>query len=534
MIGRLPLRPGIGRALAVFLLLALLLAGTADAATRIVPIGDSLTHGGGTTDDGGVHPTYRYWLWEKLNDNGYDVDFVGSMNSPSFSGYSFDRGNEGHGGYRIGDLVDGIGEGKLSSWLSGYYPDVALVLIGTNDVLWDTPMEKRFSNLGRLVETLRDRNPHIAIFLAKLPPTGDPERNDIQGLIEFNSRLPGWASGESTSSSPIRVVDLYSGYDGRDRQPGGSRYIHPDESGEKKIANRFYSALASYLDKGAAPETTTPTPTETPTPTPTETPTPTPTPTETPDPDADRDTDRDADAHTHPDAPAGRGHHRERDPDARPGHGRARRNHHVRVRKTVRHRQPGLVPRLPVRNQRDRDELRRVEVHDDRGDAEAREPRLRHHAAGRQVRPLVPGRPMGRRHPLTPFLCRAPAPSLLFRRASPDDRGPASSGSTCPGLSHSQTNPSRSSIRREVPVCQCRRIYRVRLGYERAPPGATDPLSWPIGRAPCRSSVRAATTAAREMSGLEKTMYHASSGPGRFRALAPAVLTAGAPPARSP
>jgi lysophospholipase L1-like esterase len=284
MIDRPPLRPGIGRALAVFLLLALLLAGAADAATRIVPIGDSLTHGGGDTDDGGVHPTYRYWLWERLTDNGYDVDFVGSMTSPSFSGYSFDRGNEGHGGYRIGDLVDGIGEGKLSSWLSGYDPDMALVLIGTNDVLWNTPMEKRFSNLGRLVETLRDRNSGIVIFIAKLPPTGDAERNEIQGLIEFNSRLPGWASGKSTSSSPIRVVDLYSGYDGREDNQA-DRYIHPDESGEKKIANRFYSAIASYLEKGDVTETPTPTPTPTetatPTPTPTATPTPTPTPTET-------------------------------------------------------------------------------------------------------------------------------------------------------------------------------------------------------------------------------------------------------------
>jgi lysophospholipase L1-like esterase len=266
------------------LLLLLLFSAAADATTRIVPLGDSLTRSMPDTDDGGVHPSYRYWLWEKLNDNGYDVNFVGSSNTPSFSGYSFDRDNEGHGGYRIGDIVDGIsGEGKLSSWLSGYKPDIALVLIGTNDVLWDTPMEKRFSNLGRLVETLRDRNPEVAIFIGKLPPTGDAERNEIQGLIEFNSRLPDWASDESTSESPIRVVDLYSGYDGRDdnQEP---RYIHPDESGEKKIANKFYSAIASYLDKGPTTETPTPTPTATPTPTVTETPTATPTATPTPSP----------------------------------------------------------------------------------------------------------------------------------------------------------------------------------------------------------------------------------------------------------
>ena len=285
MIGSSPLRPGIGRALAVSLLIALLLAGAADATTRIVPLGDSLTRGGGDSDDGDVHPTYRYWLWEKLKENGYDVDFVGSTTSPSFPGYSFDRGTEGHGGYTIGGIVDGVGEGgKLSSWLKGYRPDIALVLIGTNDVLWNTPMEKRFTNLDRLVDTLRDRNPGVVIFIGKLPPTGSSVRNEGQGLIEFNRKLPGWASGASTSASPVRVVDLYSGYDGRaDNQ--ASRYIHPDESGEKKIAARFYSAIASYLDKGEMPDVTeTATETPTPTPTPTATPTPTPTPTATPTP----------------------------------------------------------------------------------------------------------------------------------------------------------------------------------------------------------------------------------------------------------
>ncbi|MEN6517813.1 MAG: SGNH/GDSL hydrolase family protein [Methanospirillum sp.] len=283
MMGRPLLRSGLGRALAVSLLLVLLLGSAADAATRIVPLGDSLTRSMTVTDDGGVHPSYRYWLLTRLNDNGYSVDFVGSLTSPSFPGYSFDLGNEGHGGYTIGEIVDGVagsGEGRLSSWLTGYFPDVALVLIGTNDVLADTPMDTRYANLGRLVDTLRNRNPRIVIFLAKLPPTGDPFRNDAHGLIEFNTRLPGWASGKSTSSSPVRVVDCYSGYDGRvDNQ--ATRYIHPDESGERKIADRFYSALASYLETGAVTPMPTPSPTRTPPPTVTAIPTRTPTPTVT-------------------------------------------------------------------------------------------------------------------------------------------------------------------------------------------------------------------------------------------------------------
>ena len=226
MIRRPPLRPGIGRVLAVSLLLVLLLAGTADAATRIVPIGDSLTHGGGESDDGGVHPTYRYWLWEKLIDNGYAVDFVGSTTSPSFRNYSFDRGNEGHGGYRIGDIVDGIGgEGRLSTWLKGYDPDVALVLIGTNDVLWNTPMEKRFSNMGRLVETLRDRNPEIVIFIAKLPPTGerDPERGPGPVRVQQPAAGLGLGQVDLVLADPRGRPRL--GVRRARRQPGGP--VHP-------------------------------------------------------------------------------------------------------------------------------------------------------------------------------------------------------------------------------------------------------------------------------------------------------------------
>ena len=240
-------------------LLVLVAGASADASTRIVTVGDSLTSGG-SVDDGGVHPTYRYWLSDRLKDNNCVVDFVGSRNDPDFPGYSFDRDHEGHGGYTIEGIVDGVGTGgKLSTWLAGYYPDIALVLIGTNDVLANRPMDDRFYDLGRLVDTLRAKNPRIKIFVGKLPPTGDSYRNQNSGLYAFNDRLPGWASGKTSSSSPITIVDLYSGYDGRaDNQ--APRYIHPDESGEQKIADRWYAAIRSSLSTGP---TTTSVPTTT-------------------------------------------------------------------------------------------------------------------------------------------------------------------------------------------------------------------------------------------------------------------------------
>ena len=68
-------RSGMRLALAVLLLVTASF-GAASASVLILPLGDSITHGG--DGDGGVlYPTYRTWLYQDLETLGYDVDFVG-------------------------------------------------------------------------------------------------------------------------------------------------------------------------------------------------------------------------------------------------------------------------------------------------------------------------------------------------------------------------------------------------------------------------------------------------------------------------
>lgn len=259
------------RRAALFVLLLLLVAGTAGATVRILPLGDSMTKGSTQTPAEASHPTYRYWLWQQLQ--GRDVDFVGSWTAPNFA-FDFDQDNEGHGGYMTGGILNGVaddpGQGKLSVWLAKYRFDVALVMLGTNDVLNGVATAESARNLEGIIVQLRARNPNAVILLAKIPPTSFPR----PGIEALNAAIPGIAARTSTSQSPVVVVDMYTGYDGvADNQaPLG---IHPAESGEKKIAARWYAALQPYLGAG-------PTPSATPSPTPTPTPSPTPSTTATP------------------------------------------------------------------------------------------------------------------------------------------------------------------------------------------------------------------------------------------------------------
>ncbi|HOT94700.1 MAG TPA: DUF3821 domain-containing protein [Methanoregulaceae archaeon] len=236
--------------LLVFLLL--LVAGTADATIRVLPLGDSLTKGSTQTPQEANHPTYRYWLWQQISD--LDVDFVGSWTAPNFA-YSFDQDNEGHGGYMTAGILNGVSadprQGRLSLWLAQYDFDVALVMLGTNDVLNNVPTEETIRNLEGIIAELRNDNPHAVILLAQIPPTSIPRPN----LNALNAAIPGVATRLSTPDSPVVIVDMYSGYDGvADNQPPTG--IHPAESGEKKIAARWYAALRPFLPGSGAPTPT--------------------------------------------------------------------------------------------------------------------------------------------------------------------------------------------------------------------------------------------------------------------------------------
>ena len=123
----------------------------------VLPLGDSITNGGNS------RPSYRRELWHKLEQAGYNVDFIGSENSffgngPPVSEQDFDLDHEGHWAQEAGFVADNI-----DTWLVGYTPDIVIMHLGTNDFERGQSISSTLTEFEQIFESLREDNP-LSLF----------------------------------------------------------------------------------------------------------------------------------------------------------------------------------------------------------------------------------------------------------------------------------------------------------------------------------------------------------------------------------
>lgn len=239
--------------------LVLYLATVAQPSTaqfKIMCLGNSITQGNLE------HPGYKYRLWQKLVDAGVDFEFVGSHDvnnggTPAVkgevrNGKVFTNRNEGHWGWRTDEILNGEDGGSstnnLSVWLQSYTPDIVLMHLGTNDVFQQQSISSTLDELRTVAAQLRSKNPNVVILMAKLIPAYDQVAGpDIAASIEeLNTYLPSLAEELHTTASPVVLVDQYTNFNattGADTWDG----IHPNGSGEEKMATIWYNAMQPYI-----------------------------------------------------------------------------------------------------------------------------------------------------------------------------------------------------------------------------------------------------------------------------------------------
>ncbi|KAI1297994.1 carbohydrate esterase family 3 protein [Xylaria venustula] len=208
-----------------------------NATLRYMPFGDSITE----------IICWRAMLWEKLQTTEFaTVNWVGSGRTENNCGDSkYDRDNEGHSGF----LAINIANSKqLVGWLQTNPADVITMHLGTNDIVQQNkPTDQIIAAFTTLVGVMRASNPNMKIIVAQIIPMGLGSYNTaIQNL---NKAIPAWAQGLNKTESPIWVVDQYTGFNAASDLRDG---VHPNQSGDTKMANVWYPTLVNALQVAKA------------------------------------------------------------------------------------------------------------------------------------------------------------------------------------------------------------------------------------------------------------------------------------------
>ncbi len=223
------------------------------AATKIMPLGDSITQGG-INGAGPAYASYRYPLFYKLTGAGHAVDFVGTFtvlhnnataNATLYPNYNttFDKNHQADWGKKAVYL-----DTYITSWLNalptGGKPDIAIINIGTNDAAGGTPVATFTNQVNGIIAKLRAANPNITIVLSNLMVIPSYQA----AFTNINNAIAGIVTAQNTTASRVVLADIASGL------PSGSRYdgIHPNAIGEEHLATVYFNALQPFLGSGTA------------------------------------------------------------------------------------------------------------------------------------------------------------------------------------------------------------------------------------------------------------------------------------------
>ncbi len=201
--------------------------------TRIMPLGNSITSGVGST---GNALSYRKDLWNMLSAS-FSVDFVGTLQDGDGT---FDEDHEGHPGWKASEVRQSV-----AGWLQQTQPDFVLLHIGTNDVSDRRATADIITDIDAILTEIYTFNPQARVFLCSIVPRTDDLNDETQALNQEIQNLVAARAG----SFRIHFVDQYNAFV---NVPGWQTSlmadeIHPNDTGYQLMAETFYSAIIPYL-----------------------------------------------------------------------------------------------------------------------------------------------------------------------------------------------------------------------------------------------------------------------------------------------
>lgn len=221
---------------------------------KIMPVGDSITFGYG--EAGG----YRKYLYHALGQKGYtQIDMVGpeGPDSASFSynnqNVTYDNNHAGYSGFTIKQQypIPSWGENGLYERLISKdavkqaQPDIILLIIGTNDMTANRPLDSCEAELHDLIDyMLADMPSDSMIFMGSIPEFtaygGNAER-----IANYNSTVRKVAEDYAKAGRNVRFADVHGCLNGTADLDTDN--LHPNGKGYEKMGNFWAEVIDEYI-----------------------------------------------------------------------------------------------------------------------------------------------------------------------------------------------------------------------------------------------------------------------------------------------
>ena len=148
--------------------------------------------------------------------------------------------NRGIRGYQTGFLLD-----NLDSHLYGDAVDQIVLLIGTNDIGKDIPMNDALDNLERVIQSIARDYPLSQIKLLSILPVNEGEEYKQTVYIRTNEKIREWNQAYEALASAYMQVDFVPIYDSLTDSEGQLQSTYTTDGLHLSVAG--YQALSDAL-----------------------------------------------------------------------------------------------------------------------------------------------------------------------------------------------------------------------------------------------------------------------------------------------
>ena len=213
----------------------------AGTACKIMPLGDSITEGAGSTHDQG----YRLELFRITVANDQSILFVGPRDTGGVTevdGAPYSSKHAGRGGAQIDSIVE-LGMEALDK---GFAPDIILLMAGTNDVWTETNVDTAPNRIAAFVDQVNTKYPHVLVVVSTIiwQETWKDEM-----VEDFNNRLAALIMERMQAGKHVHMVDMYAVMPAKPNKRLTHYYdgVHPNDLGYKLMAETWYQTIGGLF-----------------------------------------------------------------------------------------------------------------------------------------------------------------------------------------------------------------------------------------------------------------------------------------------